>query len=119
MRFNEDAVQRASDWATEVTGGQFELGPVCGDIGYGTRYTDGVEQLVWLGRTGAREAAAYYLAAGAAWAELSGATVPDVHAEALAYLTGAKQPPAVRKAADRGTSTGRHRFANPIPALRK
>lgn len=118
MRFNGSAVQSAADWAAEVTGGQFELGPIGGDIGHGTRYTDGIEERVWLGRYGAREAAAYYLSAGAAWSELSGADVPEVHADALAYLT-TRQPGSVRDAADRGHATARHRFANPVRFPRK
>lgn len=118
MRFNEAAVQRAADWATEVTGGQFESGPIGGDIGYGTRYTDGIEQLVWQGTNGAREAAAYYLAAGAAWSELGGVAVPEVHANALAHLT-TRQPGSVRDAADRGRNTAQHRFVHPVRGLTK
>jgi hypothetical protein len=110
LRFTETVVRRAAEWARKVTGGKFTLQAVGGNIGHGVRYIDGVQQLVRLGRYGAREAAAYYLAAGVKWAELSGVEVPEEWARNLAVLTGDRQPRSVRGAAAEGESTARYRF---------
>lgn len=102
MKFTQDVVRQHADWATRVTGDQFRLQGIGGDLGYGVRYIDGVRQLVWLGKYGAREAAAYYLGAGAKWAELTGATVPPEQADALAILRRVDQPRSVREQVGRG-----------------
>jgi hypothetical protein len=64
MRITEHVVQRVAEYAKEFTGGAFRMNGIGGDIGHGTRYIDGVRQLVWLGKSnGARKACAYYLGA--------------------------------------------------------
>lgn len=110
MRFTQSVVLWAAAWAAETTGGTFKFGYVGGDLGYGTRYVDGVRHLVWLGRYGAREATAYYLAGGVAWLTAAGKEVPEEYAATLAVLQASNQPPPVRQAAGDGASDGRLRY---------
>lgn len=50
-----------SDYAGELTGGEFGLGAIQGDYdGAGVRYSDKRQALTWRGRHAARLAAAYY-----------------------------------------------------------
>ncbi len=60
IRITPEVVQRLSDFAQEQAGDGWGLMGVGADIGHGVRYLDGRQGLVWLGRTGARKAAAYY-----------------------------------------------------------
>lgn len=101
MRITESVVRRIADWAAEVSGGGVSLQAVGGDLGNGVRYIDGHKQLVWLGRTGAREAAAYYAFAGIEWATREGVAVPGwvcEYANTLSVASAHK----VREACDQG-----------------
>lgn len=110
MRFTGSVVTWAAEWASTVTNGAVRFGYVGGDLGYGVRYVDGVRQLVWLGRYGAREATAYYLGGGVAWSGAAGKEVPQEYTATLAVLQGAGQPPSVRQAAKEGAADGRLRW---------
>lgn len=57
----ESKVRTVSDQAAAMSNGWFGLQAVGGDIGQGTRYIDGRQQLVWLGKGASRQAASYYL----------------------------------------------------------
>lgn len=58
----ESKVRTVSGRAAAMSNGWFGLQAVGGDIGYGTRYIDRRQQLVWLGKNGgSRQAASYYL----------------------------------------------------------
>lgn len=103
---------RAGDWAKEVTGGVFEGPGRGGDLGNGARYLDLVTNTVWLGRYGAREAAAYYLGAGVEWSERAGMKVPTWHRETLVYLAGGGQPRSVREAAAQGIQDAVDRWSS-------
>lgn len=104
MRITGKIVRHAAEWAERVTEGAFKGVQIGGDIGYGARYIDGVRMKVWLGRTGAREAAAYYLSAGVWWQNKTGRDLPDWVAETLPLLTAEAQPSAVREAAADGAA---------------
>ncbi len=61
---NPNVVRQVAGYAKELTGGAFSMSGVGSDIGNGTRYIDGVSQLVWLGKNnGSRRACAYYYGA--------------------------------------------------------
>ena len=77
----EGKVRTVSDQARAMSGGWFGLQAVGGDIGHGTRYIDSVQQLVWQGRNGARQAASYYLGIVDALNSDAGAVTGDLPAE--------------------------------------
>lgn len=110
MRFTQSVVEWAAGWASTTTDKAFAFGYAGGNVGYGARYVDGVRQLVWLGRYGAREATAYYLGGGAAWTAADGKEVPEEYAATLARLQAGDQPLSVREAAESGASDGRLRW---------
>ncbi len=99
MRVIASTVERAATWATEVTGGAFAYN------GHGknpARYIDGIERRTFRGKTGAREAAAYYANGGKKWAELTAKEVPAWVAELVAHLDRLGTPDKVRQAAQEG-----------------
>lgn len=111
MRITANLVIRAAQWTQGVTSGEFAFGWHGADLGNGVRYVDGIRQLVWLGRTGAREALAYYLSAGTWWQVQKNGDIPVWVSEALAFVASAAQPPRVRKAAAEGLADAELRWA--------
>jgi hypothetical protein len=77
MRVTPNVVHTIAAHAETFTDGAFRFQGVGGDLGYGARYIDGVRQLVWLGRGGSRQAAAYYIGGMLGWARSTGAMIPD------------------------------------------
>jgi len=114
MRYTEAVVKAVSAEAAALTNDTFRLGNIGCDVGYGVRYIDDVQQLVWLGRTGAWEAAAYYAAAALEWAsaEQNSATpsLPENIAAVVTDMDDRTLPQAVEKARRLGAGDGRSRW---------
>lgn len=119
LRYTSTLVETVAREAQEVTSNAFRYGWTGGDIGNGTRYVDGIRQLVWLGNTGSREAAAYYAAAAHRWAALEQGTdtptLPENVAAVVADLNArevcGKLGPKVAGARADGDDTARHRWS--------
>lgn len=60
MRITQNLVTRMSDLVDDISDQKLGLQSIGGDIGYGTRYTDRRQQLVWAGKGAGVHAAAYY-----------------------------------------------------------
>lgn len=102
---------RIAEEADRLTGGAVKMQAVGGDIGHGTRYIDGIEQLVWLGEQGAQEAAVYYAHAAINYVERD-----DRIREVSSVMLVASDPhlisdfDSVREWADRGANVGEYRW---------
>jgi len=110
MRITQSLVREIADHAEKFTGGRFRMQAIGGDIGYGTRYIDGVEQLVWLGKHGSREAAAYYIGAMLGWARETGTMIPDdVRRLCQSVQDEYRRTPSAEREEERGRETAGYR----------
>lgn len=106
---NQDMVQAVSDACAVITFGEIKLGYTGGDLGHGVRFVDSREQRVWLGETGAREAAMYYAHAAHDYASRAQSTsTPDLPEEIATVLTWDAETDDERRACDDGAYTGEY-----------
>jgi hypothetical protein len=120
MRYTSTLVETVAREVKELTDGAFAYGYSDNDLGYGARYVDGVRQLVWLGKTGAQEAAAYYAFGALAWEsgkrDEIAPTLPDTVAAVVGDMRqradSGHLTPKVAEARDQGTNDGRFRWAD-------
>lgn len=101
-------------FVNEFTEGQFKFGYTGGDLGYGSRYIDGIRQLVWLGSQGGRWcAASYYTAALLKWARLDDRMIPDDISELIREIRAAVPHRWAKRATeawDQGASDAEYRW---------
>jgi hypothetical protein len=76
IKFTPALVREVGERVKRITDGVIALGVTGTHPEHGSSYSDGTEQLTWYGPKGAREACAYYTAAGIAWLHETG-VVPE------------------------------------------